>query len=191
MYKRCVTEQSARRQREMENGMLIALETHQYEDITISDLCVWLNVPRKTFYRYFGSKEGALYALIDHTLMDFNLTLPFSYENDALSILESFFLFWKQHKELLDVLIRNRLHNILFERVISLVSVEQALLSKLLPDYTRMTREYAITYLISGLMSVVVRWHHSGFKLPAKQMAAIVSDALSPHFIGSLAIDLN
>ncbi len=37
---------------------------------TIMELCSWLDIPRKAFYRYFSSKEGALYALIDHTLMD-------------------------------------------------------------------------------------------------------------------------
>lgn len=40
---------------------------------TIMELCSWLDIPRKAFYRYFSSKEGALYALIDHTLMDFSV----------------------------------------------------------------------------------------------------------------------
>ena len=51
MYKLCKTEQSARRQRELEQGLLAAMSTHQYEEITVSDLCDQMNIPRKSFYR--------------------------------------------------------------------------------------------------------------------------------------------
>lgn len=33
MYKRCITEQSARRQRELEQGLLEVMATRRYEDI--------------------------------------------------------------------------------------------------------------------------------------------------------------
>ena len=71
MYKMCKTEQSARRQRELELGLLEAMKTQRYEDISISELCGTLGIPRKTFYRYFDSKDGALYGMIDHTLLDY------------------------------------------------------------------------------------------------------------------------
>ena len=47
------------------------------EEISVSDLCDRLNIPRKSFYRYFSSKDGALFALLDHTLMEFE-TFSFS-----------------------------------------------------------------------------------------------------------------
>ena len=71
MYKLCKTEQSAARQRQLEQGLLQAMRTQQYEEISISDLCDRLEIPRKSFYRYFSSKDGALAALLDHTLMEF------------------------------------------------------------------------------------------------------------------------
>ena len=71
MYKLCKTEQSARRQRQLEDGLLAAMQNMRYEDISISDLCQQLGIPRKSFYRYFTNKEGALYGLLDHNLMEF------------------------------------------------------------------------------------------------------------------------
>ena len=53
MYKLCKSEQSARRQRELELGLLEAMQTQLYEDISISELCDRLAIPRKSFYRYF------------------------------------------------------------------------------------------------------------------------------------------
>lgn len=79
MYKLCKTEQSSSRQRELEAGLLAAMASHQYEEISVSDLCDHLGVPRKSFYRYFSSKDGALQALLDHTLMEYEtypLTTP-------------------------------------------------------------------------------------------------------------------
>ena len=78
MYKLCKTEQSAARQRQLEQGLLQIMQTQQYEDISISDLCDRLGIPRKSFYRYFSSKDGALMALIDHTLMEFEQSMPLS-----------------------------------------------------------------------------------------------------------------
>ena len=71
MYKLCKTEQSAARQRRLEQGLLQAMQTQQYEDISISDLCDQMGVPRKSFYRYFSGKDGALHALIDHTMISY------------------------------------------------------------------------------------------------------------------------
>ena len=70
MYKACKTEQSAARQRELEQGLLAAMISHPFDEISISDLCTQIGIPRKSFYRYFSSKEGALHALLDHTLME-------------------------------------------------------------------------------------------------------------------------
>ena len=69
MYKLCKTEQSAQRQRQLEDGLLQVMSTVHYDEISVSDLCDRMNVPRKSFYRYFSGKDGALQALIDHTLM--------------------------------------------------------------------------------------------------------------------------
>ena len=61
MYKLCKTEQSAMRQRQLEQGLLQLMQTKRYEEISISDLCQRMGMPRKTFYRYFdgiGASAG-------------------------------------------------------------------------------------------------------------------------------------
>ena len=65
MYKFCKTEQSFQRQRELEQGLLAMMEHHRFEEISVSDLCDRLNIPRKSFYRYFSSKDGK--SLVEET----------------------------------------------------------------------------------------------------------------------------
>ena len=183
MYKRCVTEQSARRQRELEAGLLSAMATHQFEDITISDLCDSMSIPRKSFYRYFSSKDGALFALIDHTISEFSGEF-FSKEMTAtIGTLERFFYFWKKHSDLLDALAKSNLSGILLQRSIMMV-LEQDLLSKqLLPFEKKVAQEYATTFLISGLISLVVQWHGSDFKEDPHELATIAAHLMTKQII--------
>ena len=62
MYKLCKTEQSAARQRELEQSLAAMMLVRRYEDISVSEFCSYAGIPRKAFYRYFSSKDGALYA---------------------------------------------------------------------------------------------------------------------------------
>jgi len=97
MYKQCMTAQSAARQRQLEQGLLEAMRCRHYDEISVSDLCDSLGVPRKSFYRYFSGKDGALAALLDHTLMEFENSMPFGGKvkpGTAVGDLERYFVFW-------------------------------------------------------------------------------------------------
>ena len=173
MYKLCKTEQSATRQRQLEQGLLQIMQTQQYEDISISDLCDRLGIPRKSFYRYFSSKDGALMALIDHTLMEFEQSAPLSmkaHSGTAIGDLERYFVFWYERKALLDALQRSRLSGLLVER-----STNHALHERLMPAYLRaqpnQIQEMALTFAVCGLLSMVIQWHQSGYRESPSDMA--------------------
>ena len=70
MYKHCNTEESAYRQRQLEQSLLELMEDFPYKAITIGQICDQVGISRKSFYRYFDSKDGCLFALLDHTIMD-------------------------------------------------------------------------------------------------------------------------
>lgn len=185
MYKKCVTEQSARRQRELEAGLLTAMSTHQYEDITISDLCDSMGIPRKSFYRYFSSKDGALFALIDHTISEFSGEF-FSQELTAtIGTLERFFKFWQTHSDLLNALDKSNLSGILLQRSISLVLEQDLLTKRLLPFEKKVAQEYATTFLISGLISLVIQWHRAGFKEDPRELATIAAHLMTKQIIAA------
>ena len=100
MYKDCTSKPAIARQREIEKGLLEYMSHKAYEDITVIDLCQKLDMPRKAFYRYFSNKDGALYALIDHTLVDaFSEFTKFQVDMAKKEdVLLSFFNFWLDKK---------------------------------------------------------------------------------------------
>ena len=176
MYKLCKTEQSAQRQRQLENGLLQMMSLKRYEEISVSDLCEHMQGPRKSFYRYFSSKDGALYALLDHTLMEYEGFTGAYREGTPRSLqkdLERFFLFWVQHKGLLDALQRSGMSGVLIERSISHALSEMVLPKRFLPQETEETVRHVTMFCVCGLMSMVLSWHHDGYNQTADKMATI------------------
>lgn len=182
MYKLCKTEQSAQRQRELERGLLAAMSTHQYDEISVSDLCDQMEIPRKSFYRYFSSKDGALHALIDHTLLEyesFPSTLKPGEKRTYQKDLERFFLFWKAQKPLLDALERSGISGVLVTRSIDHALSAAGTPTRFLHQDERVAREHATMFGVCGLMSMVLNWHHTGYQLTPRQMSVIAVQLLT------------
>lgn len=174
MYKLCKTEQSAARQREVEQGLLELMMIQRYEDISVSDLCSRVGIPRKSFYRYFSSKDGAFHALLDHTMMEYEgFAGPYAVgEHRTLERdLERFFMFWMMKKPLLDVLAKSNLSGVLIERAIANSITENTLARRFLPQDQKPMQEQIITFCICGLMSMVMQWHKGGYPHSARIMA--------------------
>lgn len=180
MYKLCKSEQSARRQRELELGLLKAMKTREYEDISISELCDQMQIPRKSFYRYFSNKDGALMALLDHTLMEYE-QIPDS-GSDSPGDLERFFAFWHDHRELLEALIRSRLAGILVERATH-HAIRERLMPKYLLNADSRSQQLAMTFAVCGLLSMVMQWHHDGYQETPEQMAKLATMMLTRPLI--------
>lgn len=189
MYKLCKTEQSAARQRELEAGLLSVMENQRYEDISISELCDYLQIPRKSFYRYFSSKDGALHALLDHTLLEFDRVADvymIGRTNDARPGLERFFYFWQSQKKLLDALERSSLSGLLVLRAVSQAQQENQVPKHYLTAASKEMRTYAVTFAVTGLMSMVLEWHHAGYHKTPREMAHVASMMLSQPLISNV-----
>lgn len=189
MYKMCKTEQSAQRQRELEQGLLRTMLAHHYEEISVSDLCDQMGIPRKSFYRYFSSKDGALHALIDHTMLEFesfpNAIRP-GEKRTYQGELERFFLFWKGQKTLLDALARSSLSSILVMRAIEMAKSDIGVPLRFVQREERLAREHAILFGVCGMMSMVLQWHHAGFDMDARKMAAIAVNLLTQPLFSNM-----
>ena len=181
MYKQCRTEQSSKRQRELEQGLLQTMLKQQYEQISVTDLCQQMNIPRKAFYRYFDSKDGALYSLLDHAIMDFDRYSTadnLRQIRDAKIYMEKVFHYWIQNKDLLDALSRSNLSGILVLRAVEYAK-EMNSLPFFLANMDKHLRNYGTLFGVCGLMTIIVQWHHDGYVPSVEEMAEISIRLLS------------
>lgn len=175
MYKLCKTEQSAARQRELELALSEMMILRRYEDITVSEFCSHVGIPRKAFYRYFSSKDGALYALLDHTMLEYEHYRSPHTRLDEKSLLletEHFYRFWMQQKPILDALEFSGLSGVLLERAISGID-SGTILKRLADKNSEFEQRQIARFVVSGLMIMMVNWHHDGYRESPREMAEL------------------
>ena len=178
MYKLCRTDHSARRQRELERGLLEAMKCQRYEDISISDLCQHLQISRKCFYRYFDGKDGALCALIDHTLLEYGERRGASDREHLSDELERVFCFWKEKRELLDALDASGLTRVLAERATVFSCSDAMLLGRLNPLEEGHAAEHLVSFWVCGFIALILSWYRGGFAEPPERMARMTAKYL-------------
>lgn len=186
MYKLCKTEQSANRQKELERRLLSAMADRSLEEISVSDLCEQLGIPRKSFYRYFSGKEGAFHALIDHTIMEFECARWMSGKKEpelCQRELERFFTFWRSKTPLLDALERNGRMDVLVKRAVERIMEERGLSRSPFAQQELQPQTHRMFFFMSGLMTMVIVWYRGGYCGSPEQMARIAADIVTNPLI--------
>ena len=190
MYKLCKTEQSVKRQREIELALFEMMKVRNYEDISVTALCEAVGMPRKAFYRYFDSKDDAVRGYVEHTLYEyegFRKTDEKSGKRSLRRELEMYFEFWQRHKEELRVFERSGLINLIANCSINFPIGDRISTAKFLPNDSDVTRKYIFKFAFSGLTTLMLEWYKGGFPASVEQMAEVASRLLSKPLFANLA----
>ncbi len=182
MYKLCKSEQSAARQRQLELGLLELMRHRRYEEISVSEICDHLEIPRKSFYRYFSSKDGALHALVDHTMLayeGFNVVYAAYERRSPVKELQQFFEFWMDNRVLLNALEKSGLSSMLVERALNYYTEDKPVAERFLQNEGPFQRRQRMLFCISGLMGLVLTWHHNDFAHSSEEMATVASNLVT------------
>ena len=163
MYKICKTEKSMERQKLFQTTLLAMMKKIKYQDITVTSLCKEMEIPRKTFYRYFDTLDDVLTLIIDDTLTEAFLNL------EVKADVEGFFSYWKKEKALLDVLEKSGMSSVLVNHLY--MRMENGRLNKELSDKDLKHASY-----VAALMTMLITWHHTGMKHTPKEMSDLVKE---------------
>lgn len=176
MYRKCTTEVSARHQKQAEQALLELMQKVPYEDITVTQLCTEAGITRRVFYHLFSNKNDALWALIDHIILD-QESYQSSHSDEALR----FFLYWRDQTPLLDALSGNQLTGLLLERMINCVLDEDYDYRHWLRSngWGREVEQETVIFNLSGIMGLIFSWYYSGFRKSPEEMARIMTRLLT------------
>ncbi len=189
MYKLCKTEQSGKRQREIERVFLKLMLEKRYDDISVSEICDRANIPRKTFYRYFDGKEGVLQSLIYHTMMDLEIVnLENNDVNHKISDeFEVLFSFWKSKRELLTAFDKSGLIGLLIEKTTDGAMKRFSEIKSYLSDSVDEDKKIALIFFVSGLMTMTVNWYRTGFAESVPNMARTTTKLITRPLFENLS----
>ena len=175
MYKRCVTEKGAAWQHTLEQTLLSWMADIPFDEISVRSLCAETGISRKTFYRLFTSKEAVLCALIDSVYLDYvNYKDPKIHaESEVEQELQNFFSYWLKQKPLLDALHANQKTGLLIERSVEHIMSDDSHILRFFGVTDPNTCRENLMFYSSGIMSLVLSWHLSGYEKSIKKMADI------------------
>lgn len=189
MYKLCKTEQSSKRQREIEKILLGLMATKRFDDITVSEICEIAKMPRKAFYRYFDSKDGALHALLDHNIIDYHSfasVRPYREKRTLQGEFEEFFEFWKTRRSFLDAFHKSNMTGLLVQNSAGFAMGEFVNVKKFLSDEDDWMASQVFKFTVTGLMSIMINWYLGGFCESVADMAKAASRLVSKPLFGML-----
>ena len=170
MYRQCTTEKTAMQQRIIQDALLSVMEVKAYTEISVTELCALSKLTRKIFYRLFDCKDDVLQSLLDRHFYECNQFI--SGKTIESSFLQ-FFTFWKQHKAFLDLLEKNQLSGQLMAQAFFYTySIDKSVQQWIGAESSRYGPEI-LMFFISGLISLVITWHHSKFIRSTEEMAEI------------------
>ncbi len=182
MYKACKTQQSAKRQQYIADCLLRMWCRQSYDSITVSALCQDAGVPRKTFYRYFESKDDVFSFVLDSFIVKYeNFAGPYlpgenhSVEKD----LEKMFSFYQTHDFMIELMLRDDMTSTMVERTAQYIWRQEAGIQLQHTSPSVLSRQMAVLFTTNGLFALVLDWYKKGYPCPAREMALIAQQLLT------------
>lgn len=173
MYRKCTTEKAAAQQRLFQQALLGAIKNQRYSQVSVTDLCRQTGLSRKTFYRLYENKDDVLCALLDGIL--YNMPIHQEPKQSVQEDLYRIFEYWKEQKQILDALSVDHQTYLLLERALYYVSGEDLATQRALGAIGHPHKEEILLFVLGGILSMTIRWHHSGYAKSTQEMAQLAA----------------
>ncbi|MCD8383063.1 MAG: TetR/AcrR family transcriptional regulator [Clostridiales bacterium] len=171
MYKNCQKEQSAQRQAHIARTFMNMLESRNFQEITVTDLCREAGIPRKAFYRYFDTKEDMIRFIADAIILAYLRMERESGQTDRLgeSLCQKMFAFWYEYREHLRVLVRSECMG-LFSESFTRGVLEIGPSFGDMSGWSEAERLPITVFTTAGFISLLIYWVHTDFRDTPEEM---------------------
>ena len=162
------------------NALLKLMKTKPFEEIQIKELAKKADLDRRTFYRYFKSKEDVLELYSGLIMQDFAKKILAKNELSLRTVVISYFEFWDEYIDFLKLLRESHMTYFFIERMDRLIyqyvslKVKPYLIGQELSKETR----YSFFFHFGGLWSMLNRWIAEEPRDTPEEMARIVVEVI-------------
>ncbi len=163
-----IAEQS---KQEMVQALLRIMEQYDYQQITVTQIAQEAQRSRKTFYRLFSGKDEILSLFLEGLFQTCFARIKAERIQRYWDVVQVFFDFWEERKELLFLLQKNGLLPRVFEQsyqyarqVFTFVRSEELAASFALP------LPYMLAYSVGGMHSMLLKWAENGMEIPSAEL---------------------
>lgn len=167
-------------------ALLTLLEKKEYQDITIAKIADKAGLGRRTFYRYFQTKDQVMREIAQNLMNEFADTILKNHASNLETVTEAYFEFWEHKIDVLLLLKKAQLLHFIEDNLFALIA-DVALKVKHIP-VDQMTDEtitkgfekykYDFVFKIAGYWHITLLWCEETPRKTPAQMSKIVSDIL-------------
>ncbi|MBS4914109.1 MAG: TetR/AcrR family transcriptional regulator [Veillonella sp.] len=134
------------------------LSDYSFEEITIKQIMDATGLSRQTFYQIFTDKEEILEYYLDTLFGEF-MTHVKQYEvKNLCHAAKIFFAFFQEYKEIFSLIIKNGKSGVLQRKCSEYLQKSEYIRYDLHGVESDWDREYATTFVISGMVSMLEKW---------------------------------
>lgn len=182
------TQAAQKRRSQLEAALLALMRTRGYAQTTVTDICREADIPRRTFYHYFDSKEAVLRAVVESMLNECFLEVMLEFDRGYEVMKESLvrnFRYWQgEAREKLDLLLDNGLSGEMMQCALRWLESEHlGLLHR--PGVSEKELELITMVGTSGFFTLLMYWRRNDYRETPEKMAdfamRVLSEPLFPH----------
>ncbi len=164
----------AERSREkMVRALLTVMEQYDYQEITVTQIAQEAQLSRKTFYRLFSGKDEVLSRFFEGQFQECFARIQAQNIRHYWDVVQVFFDFWEERKELLSLLQKSDLLPRVFERSYRYaIQVFEFVRSKELAASLALPLPYMLAYSVGGMHSMLLKWVERGMDIPSAELIA-------------------
>ncbi len=149
-------------------ALLVIMEQYDFREITITQLSQEAGLSRKTFYRLFKSKEELLNFFFESLYKECLMQIKSQQLHHYWDVVQYFFDFCEERKDLLLLLKQNNLLAPLFEGSYKYsFKVFEYVRSKETADTYSTLLPYLLAYSVGGMFSMLLKWVENGMNIPS------------------------
>ncbi len=160
-------------------ALLVLMEQYDFKDITITQISQEAGLSRKTFYRLFKDKEELLYFFFEKLYKECLIRIRSRQLRHYWDVVQCYFDFFGERKELLSLLKENNLSTLLFEGSYKYsFKVFEYVRSKETAEAYSSFLPYLPAYSTGGMYSMLLKWVEGDMSVPSSRLIEILKTGL-------------
>ncbi len=168
-----------RSKEKLANALLVIMEQYDFREITVTQLSQEAGLSRKTFYRLFKSKEELLDFLFEGLYQACLARIEARRLHHYWDVVQCYFDFCQERRELLSLLKRNGLLARLFEGSYKYsFKAFEYVRSKETADLYSPLLPYLLAYSVGGMYSMLLKWVESDMEVPSSVLIEKLKNGL-------------
>lgn len=172
-----IAEQSRQK---MVRALLTLMGQYDYKEITVTQIAQEAQLSRKTFYRLFSEKDEILNLFFAGLFQECFAQIRAQNVGRYWDVMQVFFDFWGERRELLSLLQKNNLLQRVFERSYQYaMPVFEFVHSKEAAAAFSCQLPYLLAYSVGGMHSMLLKWVETGMTVPSAELISSLKSGLT------------